>query len=169
MRWGLVPFWATDVSVGDKMINARAETVARLNSYREPFKRSRCVIPATHFFEWQRQERGPKVPHAIKRVDGAPLAFAGLTSRWTNRESGEVVESCTIITTTPNAVMEPLHNRMPVILDDGAIDAWLEPDQDTAILHSLLAPCPDEWLTAYPVATLVNSPRNQGPELIARV
>jgi putative SOS response-associated peptidase YedK len=95
------------------------------------------------------------------------MALAGLSSRWTNRESGEVVESCTIITTTPNAVMEPLHNRMPVILDEGVIAAWLEPDQDTAILHSLLAPCPDDVLTAYAVSTKVNSPKNQGPELIA--
>jgi putative SOS response-associated peptidase YedK len=167
-RWGLVPHWAEDVSVGDRMINARAETVATLNSYREPFKKSRCVIPASYFYEW-RKDGSAKVPHAIRRRDREPMSFAGLWSTWTDRGTGEVVESCTIITTTPNAVMEPLNNRMPVILDDGALDAWLEPDQDTAVLHALLVPCPDDVLTAYPVSTKVNNPRNQGPELIEPV
>jgi putative SOS response-associated peptidase YedK len=150
------------------MINARAETVATLNSYREPFKKSRCVIPASYFYEW-RKDGSAKVPHAIRRRDREPMAFAGLWSTWTDRGTGEVVESCTIITTTPNAVIEPLNNRMPVILDDGALDAWLEPDQDTAVLHALLVPCPDDVLTAYPVSTKVNNPRNQGPELIEPV
>jgi putative SOS response-associated peptidase YedK len=165
----LIPHWAKDMSIGDNAINARAETVAKLPTFRDAFKRSRCVIPATHFYEWQKQNKGPKVPHAIKRMDGGPMSFAGLSSRWTDKATGEVVETSTIITTTPNAVMEPLHNRMPVILDDGAIDAWLEPDQDTELLRSLLVPCPDDWLTAYEVSTKVNSPKNQGPDVVAPV
>jgi putative SOS response-associated peptidase YedK len=164
-RWGLVPHWAKDLSIGDRAINARAETVAKLPTFRDAFKRSRCVIPASFFYEWKRAD-ARKIPHVIKRRDGEPMAFAGLTSRWTDKDTGEAVDSCTIVTTAANTFMEPMHTRMPAILDDGAIDAWLEPDQDTEILHSLLVPCPDEWLRAYPVSTLVNSPKNQGPELI---
>jgi putative SOS response-associated peptidase YedK len=167
-RWGLIPHWAKDRAMGDRAVNARGETVARLPTFRDAFKRSRCVIPATHFYEWQRQN-GTKVPHAIKRVGGEPMSLAGLTSRWTDRDSGEILDTCTIITTKPNAVMEKLHNRMPVVLDDGAIDAWLEPDQDTAVLQSLLTPCPDDVLTAYAVSTAVNSRKNQGPELVEPV
>jgi putative SOS response-associated peptidase YedK len=164
-RWGLIPVWAKDKAVGDKMINARAETVATTNSFRGPFKSHRAIVPVSFFYEWQKVG-GAKIPHVIKRVDGAPMAFAGLTSIWTDRETGEAIESATIITTTPNAVMAQLHNRMPVILPEDAIDEWLDDEADPASLQLMLQPCPDDWLTAYPVSTAVGSPRNQGPELI---
>jgi putative SOS response-associated peptidase YedK len=163
--WGLIPVWAKDKAVGDRMINARAETVATTNSFRGPFKSHRAIVSASFFYEWQKRG-AEKAPHVIKRVDGAPMSFAGLTAVWTDKETGEVIESATIITTAPNRVMAPLHNRMPVILPEDAIDEWLDAEADPASLQLMPQPCPDEWLTAYPVSKAVGNTRNQGPELI---
>ncbi len=164
-RWGLIPHWAADVRIGDKLFNARAETVATLPSFRDCFRRSRCVIPASCFYEWHRAD-GRSVPYVIRRVDGEPMSFAGLVSRWQDRRTGEVVESCTIITTTSNAALAPIHHRMPVILAEDTLAAWLEPAQDVARLQSLLRPCPDDWLIVSPVPPVVSRPHDQGPELI---
>ena len=125
-RWGLVPSWAKDLSIGARMINARAETVATQPAFRDALTGQRCIIPATRFYEWQRVG-GAKVPHSIQRNDGFPMSFTGLWASWRNPADGERVLSCTIITTTANRMMAPLHDRMPVILDDEAVDLWLDP------------------------------------------
>jgi putative SOS response-associated peptidase YedK len=170
-RWVLVPHGAKERLLGDRIITVRAETVAKLPPFHDAFKRPHCVMPAKFFYdfyEWKRED-GRKTPHAIRRVDGGPMSFAALTSRWTDKASSEVVDTCTIVTTAANDFMRPVHNRMPVILDDRAIGAWLESDQDTALLQSLLVPCPDDVLTAYALSPAATNPRNQGTELIAPV
>lgn len=168
-RWGLVPYWAKDLSIGNRMINARAETVATQSAFRESLERRRCIIPATRFYEWQRAGRR-KQPFTILRSDGFPMNFAGLWAIWRDRESGETIHSCTIVTTTPNVVVARLHDRMPVVLSDEAVDLWLDPGLvELGQLQSLLLPCADDELRVYPVSDLVNSVRNDGPELIAPV
>ena len=165
-RWGLIPGWAKDRSIGARMINARAETVATLPAFRDALMPRRCIIPATRFYEWRRSGTA-RIPHSIQRDDGAPMSFAGLWAAWHDRATGERVVSCTIVTTTPNAVMAPLHNRMPVILDDDAVGTWLDPSlENPADLLELLVPCPDDVLSTYQVSGLVNNVRNDGPELI---
>ncbi len=165
-RWGLVPSWARDLSIGARMINARAETVATLPAFRDALVARRCVIPATRFYEWQRN--GPtKIPHSIQRSDGLPMSFAGLWASWRNPMTDERVLSCSIVTTTSNRTMAGLHDRMPVILDDEALDLWLDPAcTDAADLLQVLVPCADDAISAYPVSSLVNNVRNEGPELI---
>jgi putative SOS response-associated peptidase YedK len=166
-RWGLIPVWAKDRTVGNKTFNARSETVASSGMFRDSFKTRRCVIPAQGFYEWQAREKG-KVPHFVVRQDGEPLNLAGLWSTWKNPEDGEQLLSCTVITTQPNELMAQLHNRMPVILDDEDLDEWLDPTQrDPVRLQGLLVPCPAEELKTYPVSNLVNKVGNDGPELIA--
>ena len=129
LHWGLVPHWAKDKKIGYKMINARAETVASKPSFREPFHSHRCIIPASGFFEWKKAEKA-KLPYYIFRKDGAPMALAGLWDRWVNPGNpGEVLESCTIITTESNDLVAQLHNRMPAILEQADIDAWFSPHQ----------------------------------------
>ncbi len=167
LRWGLVPRWAKDLRIGSKMINARAETVATKNSFRSAFKKRRCIITADGFYEWKRLDPKTKQPMYIHRVDGAPLAFAGLYERWTDAEQLREIHTCTIITTTPNAVMEPIHNRMPVLLPPARWDEWLDPgNDDTDSLQQLLVPAPNELLTTYAVSTLVNNVRNNEPSLL---
>lgn len=168
-RWGLVPSWAKDLSVGARMINARSETVATRPAFRDSLVARRCLIPATRFYEWQRGD-GTKVPHSIHRNDGFPMSFAGLWASWRNPSTSERVLSCTIVTTTANEMMARLHDRMPVILDEEAVELWLDPSlTDVAELLPLLVPCPDDALSAYPVSSLVNNVRNDGPELIERM
>jgi len=165
-RWGLVPSWAKDLTIGARMINARSETVATQPAFRDSLASRRCVIPATRFYEWQRAG-GTKVPHSIQRSDGSPMSFAGLWASWRNQTNGERVLSCTIITTVANRMMAPLHDRMPVILDDQALDLWLDPSlTDAGRVLGLIVPCPDDVLSAYGVSPLVNNVRNEGPELI---
>jgi putative SOS response-associated peptidase YedK len=171
VRWGLVPSWAKSLAAGDKMINARAESVLTSNAYKRPFARHRCIVPADGFYEWQTIEgRKVRQPWFIKRRDGEPLAFAGLWSIWHDKKLGDDaprVRSCTIITTDPNELMEPIHNRMPVILPESEWDTWLNPENnDVDALRTLLVPLPAAELEAWPVATLVNKPVNNGPELI---
>ncbi len=161
MRWGLIPYWARDPKIGYKMINARAETVAAKPAFRSAYKARRCLIPASGFYEWKRNAN-PKIPHFVHRRDDSPMAFAGL---WESCEiENEIVESCTIITTTPNEMMAELHNRMPVILDPETFDWWMTGPRDE--VGQLLVPCPSDELEAYPISRQVNNPRNEGPELL---
>ncbi len=161
MRWGLIPSWAKDEKIGGRMINARAETVAEKPAFRAAFRARRCIIPASGFYEWQAAGR-VKQPYYISRRDGHPLSFAGLWERWRDGAGADIL-SCAIITTVANEAIEPVHDRMPVILGREAVAAWL--NQGGA---DLLQPCPPEWLQLWPVSRLVNNPRSQGPDLIRR-
>ena len=175
LRWGLVPFWAKDLKIGSRMINARAETVAEKPAFRKAYQRYRCLIPADGFYEWAKLPGlKTKQPYFIHRTDGEPVVFAGLWERWKPRledgktidESAEVVESCTILTTTPNADMAPIHDRMPVLLPPAVWDDWLSPDTDLDDIGSLMRPAPDGLLSLVPISTAVNNVRNKGEELI---
>jgi putative SOS response-associated peptidase YedK len=163
-RWGLIPAWAKDPAIGNRMINARAESVAEKPAFRAAFRARRCVVPASGFYEWRRRGKGPKQPYLIRRPGGAPLGFAGLWEAWTDRETGEEVTTCTILTCPANMLMAELHDRMPVILDPADYDAWLDPGRSGG--PELLRPCPEEWLEAVPVSTRVNSPANDDETII---
>lgn len=166
LRWGLVPSWARDPAIGGRLINARSETVREKPSFRDAFRRRRCLIPASGFYEWMRVERG-KQPYYVRMRDGRLFAFAGLWERW-NGPEGRVLESCTILTTGANAVLAPIHDRMPVILDRAEYGRWLEPAPgDPDRLSRLLVPFPPEEMTAYPVSPRVNSPSADDAECIA--
>jgi putative SOS response-associated peptidase YedK len=166
LRWGLIPGWAKDPTIGNRMINARAETVAEKPAYRDSFKRHRCLVVADGFYEWKRVGKA-KQPHLIRRRDLRPFGFAGLWSSWRGAEPGPPVETFTILTTEPNALMRELHDRMPVILDRRDYAAWLDPaNRDTPGLAALLAPAPEEGWEALPVSTVVNSPANDTPACI---
>ena len=170
LRWGLVPRWAKDLRIGSKMINARAETVASKNSFRSAFAKRRCIVTADGFYEWKRLDPKTKQPMYIHRTDGDPLAFAGLYERWTDAENLREIHTCTIITTTPNAVMEPIHNRMPVLLPPARWDEWLDPaNADTDSLQQLLVPAPDTLLSTYAVSDQVNNVRNNEPGLLTPI
>lgn len=167
LRWGLVPSWAEDPNVGYKMINARAETVHRLPSYRDAYKRRRCLIPADGFFEWKAPPGGstkaPKQPFLIKRTDGRPFAFAGLHERWQAGEGARVIESCTIVTTTANPKLTSIHHRMPVILGKEDYETWLDPTVDAA---GLMKPCPEDWLEILMISERVNKPAHDDPSIL---
>lgn len=163
-KWGLIPAWAKEASIGNRMINARAEGIESKPSFRAAFRARRCIVPASGFYEWQKRGTGPKTPHLIRRRDGEPMGFAGLWETWQDRETGEEITSCTIVTCAPNELMAELHNRMPVILDPADYDAWLDPRDPRG--SELLRPCPAEWLEAVPVSTRVNSPRNDDETII---
>lgn len=166
LRWGLIPSWAKDPAIGNRMINARAETLAAKPAFKRPFARQRCLVPADGFYEWKRTG-GAKQPYYIRREDGGPMAFAGLWDRW--RSDGDAtVDSFTIVTTTPNDLVAPIHNRMPAILLPDGYDMWLDSEnRDVDDLSSLLGPYPVEDMTAYPVGRFVNNPRNEGPECVS--
>ncbi len=169
LRWGLVPFWAKDLKIGQKMINARSETVATKPSFRAAYKRRRCLIPADGFYEWAKVEGAKrKQPYFIYRPDGEPLVVAGLWESWRPKddEDGEEVISCTLLTCAANDVMSPVHDRMPVLLPPGVWDQWLDPETDVESLADLLIPAPNELLTMHPVTTMVNSVRNKGAALV---
>ncbi len=166
MRWGLIPYWAKDPSIGNRMINARAETLEDRPAYREAFARRRCLVPADGFYEWQRLEGGGKQPVYLHLQDETPFAFAGLWDRWRDRVTGKAVRSCAIVTTEPNEVVEPIHDRMPAILERHQLASWLDPDTEPADLLELLRPSPAERLRARLVSTLVNKPDNDLPECI---
>lgn len=163
LRWGLVPYWAEDPAIGNRMINARAETVDRRRAFREPFRRRRCLVLADGFYEWK-QEDGHKTPMRIRTPEAEPFAFAGLWDRW-RPPHGDPLHTCTIITTDAADSIRGIHDRMPVILPAGDRDRWIDPDADPGALHALLRPYQGP-LDAYAVSTLVNSPANEGPELI---
>ena len=165
MRWGLVPFWAKDLKIGFRMINAVGETASTKPAFRAAFKKRRCLVLANGFYEWKKDGKR-RLPSYIYPKSGEPMAFAGLWETWKSPE-GEVVQSCTIITTEANPFIQPLHNRMPVILSDETQALWLDPlTEDPKNLEPLLIPAPMELLTSHPVAEMVNSVKNQGPECI---
>ena len=165
MRWGLIPSWAKDPKIGSRMINARAETVAEKPSFRTALRRRRCLVPADGFYEWQRTSAG-KRPMRITMASGEPFAFAGLWDTWRDPQD-ETVISCTIITTGANDLLRPIHDRMPVILQRDQEDLWLDHDiRDSDILREVLIPYNPGSMKAYEVSTLVNSPANDGPEIL---
>ena len=163
LRWGLIPYWATDPKIAYKTINARAETVATAPAFREAFKRRRCLVPASGFHEWKKLAGGGKQPYLIGMRDGSPFSFAGLWERWKKGETA--IETFTIITGEPNSLVVDLHDRMPVILDPADYDAWLT-GGDQAALQKMLQPFPAQLMTAYPVSTKVNSVKNDTPDVI---
>lgn len=169
MRWGLVPFWAKDPSIGNKMINARAETVAEKPSFRNSFKNKRCLILANGFYEW-RKSGGQSIPFYFQLKGGEPFAFAGLWDDWENKGVSSMpglpgLTTCTLITTSANEDVRAVHPRMPVVLTKETMWDWLEED-DPKILESLLKPLPAGSLIAYQVSRDVNSPQNQGEYLV---
>jgi putative SOS response-associated peptidase YedK len=186
VRWGLVPSWADDPKLGDRMINARAESIATKPAFRRAFAKRRCIVPADAFYEWKVGERparehgasagrrAPRQPYCVRRRDGEPLAFAGLWEIWRDPAVADPdapdawLRTCTVITTRANGVLAPIHDRMPVVLGEDHWDEWLDPvNHDVAALEGLLVPPPDEWVEAYPVSTRVNSPRNNDADLVA--
>ena len=161
LRWGLVPFWAKDPSIGNRMINARAETVAEKPSFRNAYRRRRCLILADGFYEWRR-EGDKKTPYMISLADGSPFAFAGLWENWESKESDEAIQSTTIITTEANDYLSQIHHRMPVVLQPETATRWLEGDTD--LLDEITADSPP--FRAWPVSREVNNARNENKRLI---
>ncbi|MBX6375963.1 MAG: SOS response-associated peptidase [Acetobacteraceae bacterium] len=175
LRWGLVPRWAKDPSVGARMINARAESLAERPAFREAYRKRRCLVPADGFYEWQAGSGGgsaPKQPYAVALADGAPMALAGLWEGW-RAPDGTILRSFTIVTTEANAKLAALHPRMPAILPREAWPLWLgeeaaTDEDETALLRALLRPCPDEWLAVWPVSPRVNRVAENDAALLAR-
>ena len=168
MRWGLVPFWAKDIKIGYRMINAVGETAATKPAFRAAFKKRRCLILADGFFEW-RKDGKEKIPTYIFLKSQEPFAFAGLWETWKSPE-GETVKSCTILTTKPNEFMEPIHNRMPVILSGETEALWLDPmTEEPDVLQPLIQPAPAELMESRIVSSLVNSPKNNSPECVVPI
>ncbi len=165
LRWGLIPSWAKDATIGHRLINARSETVAVKPSFRAAFKRRRCLVLADGFYEWRSPpHHQSKQPYHICLKERQPFAFAGLWEHWTDPASGSEVQTCVILTTTANALMEPLHDRMPVILDPQNYKLWLNPDYDHApTLQAMLQPYPAATMACYPVSSVVNKPQNDIP------
>ncbi len=161
LRWGLVPFWAKDPSIGNRMINARAETVAEKPSFRAAYRKRRCLILADGFYEWRKESDG-KTPYFISLASGDPFAFAGLWENWHAKESDESLQSAAIITTAANEFMSQLHHRMPVVLEKDAADRWL--DGDEQVLSEVGESSP--VFRAWPVDRRVNNARNEGEELV---
>ena len=170
MRWGLVPFWAKDTSIGYKMINARAETLADKPAFKHAFQRRRCLIPADSFFEWQGAVKN-KRPMRIMLRSEEPFAFAGIWEAWKHKSNPDAAPllSCSIITTVPNTLIEPIHNRMPVILPKELEQEWLNPGADAGALREMLLPYDPAQMKVYEVSPLINSPKHNGPEVLASV
>jgi putative SOS response-associated peptidase YedK len=171
MRWGLIPFWAKDTKIGYKMINARAETIMERSSFKNAFRKRRCLVPADSFYEW-RKDGKIKTPLRIMLKSEEPFAFAGLWETWKDKSEPDAptIHSCTIITTTPNSLMESIHDRKPVILPREYYSTWVDlENEDTDELMEMLTPYDSSQMKAYEVSTLVNSPKNQGEELVMPV
>lgn len=169
VRWGLIPSWANDPSLGNKMINARAETVAEKPAFRGPLARSRCLVPADGYYEWQREGRmgQRKQPFYIRMKDKRPFAFAGLWESWAGPD-GKIVESCALLTTEPNESLKAIHDRMPVILAPTDYAVWLDPAvRQAQLLQPLFRPYPSEEMTAWPVSLRVNDPSHDDAGCIA--
>ncbi|MGI9018443.1 MAG: SOS response-associated peptidase [Euzebya sp.] len=166
-RWGLVPFWAKDLKVGARMINARSESITTKSAFAESFERRRCLLPADGFYEWQKADRA-RLPWFVARSDGEPMVFAGIWSSWRDRgePQAERVLTCSILTTTANDVIRPIHDRMPVVLDRADWDTWLDPQADPETLTQLLTPADDDAISRYRVSTRVNSVANNDPTLV---
>jgi putative SOS response-associated peptidase YedK len=169
LRWGLVPSWADDPALGNRLINARAETAADKPAFRAAMRRRRCLVVADGFYEWQPGESATarRQPYFIRLRDDRPFGFAGLWESWERPDLG-VIESCTILTTAANALVQPIHDRMPVIISPRDYDRWLDPALDNPDqFKPLLVPYPAEEMAAYRVSTLVNSPANNDPRCVA--
>ena len=165
-RWGLIPYWAKDKSLGARCINAMRETVISKPAFRDAFRQRRCLVPADFFYEWKTTPAG-KQPYAVGIADGTPMAFAGLWERWREPVAGDVLHSFTIITGPPNELVSPIHNRMPIILPPEAWRLWLgEERTDIEELVDLLRPYPADLMRAYPVGKRVGSVRNNDPALL---
>lgn len=165
VRWGLIPHWAKDMSIGSKMINARSETVHEKPAFRQAIRSRRCIVPASGFFEWVATPKG-KFPQYITMQDGSPFAFAGIWESW-NTPQGEILESCAIMTTTANSLMSKIHDRMPVILHQTDFDLWLDCLVNEPLeAEQLYQPFPAELMQAWPVSKLVNSPAHDAEECI---
>ncbi len=174
LRWGLVPSWADDARVGDRHVNARAESLTRSPTFAESFRKRRCIVVADGFYEWQRGEsKGQKQPVYFAPADARPLALAGLWSVWRDprvTDGDPWLRTCVIVTTEANDTVAPVHHRMPVILPPGAWAHWLDPTPAAARdVHALLEPAPTEWLSSVPVSTAVNRATSNGPELLRPV
>jgi putative SOS response-associated peptidase YedK len=174
-RWGLVPHYAESSREAARLINARAETVESSGAFRTAFRRRRCIVPADAFYEWRRavpaaaneRARGTRPqPFAIRRVDGQPMAFAGLWAIWREPLTAGRLYTCSILTTTANELLAPLHSRMPVILEEDDWDAWLDEASEPGLLRALLRPAPETAIEVYRVGQAVNSVRNNGPSLL---
>jgi putative SOS response-associated peptidase YedK len=165
MQWGLIPHWAKDEKIANKLINARSETIAEKPSFRNSFKKFRCLIIADGFYEWQ-SSGARKKPFFIRMKDEKPFGMAGLYDQWISPE-GKTVVTCTIVTTEANDIMKPIHHRMPVIIDPENYDLWLNPEEnDTAKLAKFLIPCDPGLLKAFEVSLLVNSPAHNSEDCI---
>jgi putative SOS response-associated peptidase YedK len=164
LRWGLVPSWAKDPDVGNLMINARAESVAEKPAYRSAFKKQRCLVVASGFYEWRAEETG-KQPYHFQLTSGGPFGFAGLFEHW--QMGDQVIDSCTVITTEANELVRPVHERMPVIIPRENYAKWLDPaEEDPVRLKALLLPFDADQMTAWPVSRVVNSPTHDSPECV---
>jgi putative SOS response-associated peptidase YedK len=169
VKWGLIPSWAKDRSIAPRLINARAESAAEKPAFRAAFKYRRCLIPSDGFYEWKRGPKKGKQPYLITAADEEPLAFAGLWEHWESPE-GEVIESCTILTTDSNELVQVLHDRMPVILQEKDYDLWLDPNvKDPKLLKPLLQSYPSEKMKSHPVSTRVNKADYDAPDCVERV
>ena len=170
-RWGLIPSWAKDPTIGNRMINARSETLSQKPLFRTAYRRWRCLILADGYYEWRKEPGGGvKTPFYIRMASEKPFAFAGLWEQWQPSRDADAVLSCTILTCPPNEMLEQVHHRMPVILDYDAYDLWLEPNnQPPAEMNHLLKPYPADAMTAYAVSRLVNKPQNDTPACIQPV
>jgi putative SOS response-associated peptidase YedK len=167
LKWGLVPSWAKDSEIGNRMINARAETLTEKPSFREAFRSRRCIIPASGFYEWQKTNRGAKQPFYFYLKEKEVFGFAGLWESWIDKATGEELETCTIITTEANEVLKPVHERMPVILKAENYDEWLDAkEKNTVKLHKLLVPYPANEMSSHAVSRSVNIPDSDSEELI---
>jgi putative SOS response-associated peptidase YedK len=165
LKWGLIPSWAKDPKIGYSLINARCETVGEKPSFRSAFKKRRCLIPATGFYEWEKDSK-PKTPPHFHLKDDSLFAFAGLWECW-HDQNGKPVESCSIVTTEANSLVKPYHDRMPVILPKEAYDQWLDVTSEPDKLKELLQPFDVKAMSEEAVSTLVNSPKNEGPSLLS--
>ena len=164
-QWGLIPLWAKDPSIGNKMINARAETITEKSSFRQPFKSKRCIVPADGFYEWKRS--ASKIPYRFSLLDSSPFAMAGIWETWRD-PSGSDLYTFAIITTTPNALVAKIHDRMPVILNREDEQKWIGETSENELIR-LLKPFPDELMKACRVSQKVNSPFNDSPDLVEEI
>lgn len=169
LRWGLIPHWARDKHINASTFNARAETLTQRPFFRDSIKSRRCIIPASGFYEWQEQG-DKKQPYYIYRADQQPLAFAGLWDLWADKQTGETIESCTIITVPASLQMAAIHERMPAVLEVDYFDTWLDPEfKETHVLQDLLRIAKDDVFAMYPVSSYVNSSRHDGTKCIERL
>ena len=167
LRWGLVPFWSKEPGGKRPLINARAEGIETKPSFRGPIRHRRCIVPASGFYEWRREGSG-KQPYFVRPAAAEVFALAGIWDHWEGKQ-GEVIESVAIITTSANELMQPIHDRMPVILEEEDVAEWIAPETKLEKALAMLKPCSSARMVVYPVSSLVNSARHDGPECVARV